>query len=421
MAGGVSKRFRPLSTPERPKQFLELYGKGSLLQQTVSRLSPRFLPGQIIVSTNTQYEPLVRLQLVGTGVHRVIPEPVTKNTAPCIALAAWLLARQDPSAILAVFPADHFIGREAVFSDAVGRALRTAAARRALLTIGCPVRSPSTEYGYIKRGRAIDASAAVPLYAADRFTEKPPLHLARAYHSGFDGTYLWNSGMFAWRVDVFLAELKRHLPAMRALLDDVRVRKGRIVQEDLERFFSRAEAISVDYGILERSRRVLALEADMEWSDMGSPEALKKLAQRRRVELNPEIASIVSLPPRRIRQPWGHELIWASTAHYLSKILVIKSGRRLSYQYHERKYESIHVLEGRVELEFERLGRRQTRRLKPGETFHIPPTMKHRMTALSDCHVLEVSTPHPEDVVRLEDVYGRAGLRSAPVNPSGKG
>ena len=101
-------------------------------------------------------------------------------------------------------------------------------------------------------------------------------------------------------------------------------------------------------------------------------------------------------------------MIWARTAHYLSKILVIKSGHRLSYQYHREKHESIHVLEGSVELEFEYLGQRQTRRLKAGETFHIPPAMKHRMTALSDCQVLEVSTPHPDDVVRLEDAYGRA-------------
>ena len=109
-------------------------------------------------------------------------------------------------------------------------------------------------------------------------------------------------------------------------------------------------------------------------------------------------------------------MIWASTAHYLSKILVIKAGHHLSYQYHREKHESIRVLEGSMELEFECLGQRQTRRLKSGDTFYIPPTMKHRMTALSDCQVLEVSTPHPDDVVRLEDAYGRVKVTESIQN-----
>jgi len=410
LAGGAGQRLRPLSTPERPKQFLEFYGTASLLQQTYARLRRCFASGRIMVATNTRHLALAQSQLPKLPPHCFIGEPVSKNTAPCIAVAAWLIARIDEEAVLGVFPSDHFIGQERAFQLALGRALEAAHVYQKLVTLGCTPTEPSTQYGYLKCGAAVDGERG-PLYAVERFKEKPHPEVAQTYYHG--GNYLWNSGMFVWRVDVFLNALARHLPRMMTLLERVRVRHGRPVAEDLRRFFAQAEGISVDYGILERSREVVVIAVDMGWSDLGSPEAVKQLARRGRIALNPEVARAVQPPPRRVDKPWGHELIWAQTDHYIGKILVIKRGHQLSYQSHRLKNESIYLLAGEMDLEFELSSQRTITRLKAGDAFHIPSKMKHRMTAVRDCKVCEVSTPFPDDVVRLEDAYGRAGAAGA--------
>ncbi len=408
MAGGEGRRLRPLSTPERPKQFLEFYGAASLLQQTYARLTAgrRFARDHIVVATNARHLALARSQLPRLPAHRFIGEPVSKNTAPCIAVAAWLIAQIDEKAVLGVFPSDHFIGQERAFQLALGRALEIANTKRQLVALGCKPTAPSTLYGYLKRGASIDGAPGSVCTVA-RFREKPHHDLALAFYRS--GEYLWNSGMFVWRVDVFLKELARHLPRLMALLERVRIRHGRLVAEDLKRFFTHAERISVDHGILERSREVAVVAVDMGWSDLGSPEAVKQLARTGRITLNPKLARAVQPPPRHVDKPWGHELIWAQTDHYLGKILVIKRGHQLSYQYHRLKHESIYLLAGEMDLEFELTGQRTITRLKAGDAFHIPSRMKHRMIAVKDCEVCEVSTPFPDDVVRLEDVYGRVG------------
>jgi len=223
--------------------------------------------------------------------------------------------------------------------------------------------------------------------------------------------------MFVWRADVLLREIKTFLPKIDQYLQKVPITNGRMRQQDVNRYFSQIESISIDYGVLERSKSVAVVEVDFHWSDLGSFAAIRQLVEEGRIRLNPELADTLPStvdgapkqpPSRRVMKPWGHELIWAYTPQYIGKLLYIKAPHRLSYQYHNVKEESIYLLDGQMEFEFEVSGKRSSVRLGPGDTFHIPSKMRHRMIAIKDCTVLEASTPYLKDVVRLEDAYGRS-------------
>lgn len=411
MAGGEGTRFAPLSTPERPKQFLHLVGDKMFIRQTFERALLLTSADRIYVATNVRYVDLVREHLPEVPAENIISEPVKKNTAPCILYACRFIQSRDPLAVVAVFPSDHVICHHGRFVEAVELAARIAAHAGKLVTLGITPAWPATEYGYIKASdRMLEGT---PLACeVERFVEKPNDEIARRYVA--EGGYYWNSGMFIWTASAILAEAAIHLTDLYGLLAEFTA-DGCF----RDRFFDKARSISIDYGILEKSGRTVVIPCDLGWSDVGTWEGLHRLSQGdgvviahaaakvMREQLGFTSAAKAGALPRRVDKPWGAEEIWAHTDDYVGKLLIINAPHRLSYQYHRIKEETIRVLEGVVDVECEKEGQRTIMRLNTGDLLHIPPRARHRFIAVEDCRILEVSTPYLGDVVRIEDDYGR--------------
>lgn len=268
MAGGRGTRFWPASRERLPKQFLPAAGSESLLTRTGRRLAP--LVGENVwVVTGAAHVGLAREQLPEVRAERVVGEPVGRNTAPCIALAAALVLHEDPDGVLLVAPADHWIGDEEAFRDAARTACAFARDRRGLVTFGVVPTSPETGYGYIEKGE----EAGGGVHRAAAFTEKPDAATARELLAG--GRHLWNSGIFAWRADVFLEELAAHRPAMAAACREMAAAPD--LAAALAGGYPGLESISVDFAVLEPSGNVFVLPAPFPWSDVGSWSALADL------------------------------------------------------------------------------------------------------------------------------------------------
>jgi mannose-1-phosphate guanylyltransferase len=269
MAGGRGTRFWPASREERPKQFLAVAGSDSLLTLTGRRLAPLSGAHAVWVVTNAAHVGLAADHLPEVPRDQIVGEPVGRNTAPCAALAAALVAREDPEGVVLLAPADHWIGDEDAFRAAVRVAADAARSERALVTFGVVPTGPETGYGYIEAGEA----AGDRVMRVVRFTEKPDRTTAEGFLAG--GRHYWNSGIFAWRADVFLEELGAHHPDM--------VEKCRRIADANDResalagLWNDLESISVDYAVLERSGRVLVVPAEFPWSDVGSWNALAGL------------------------------------------------------------------------------------------------------------------------------------------------
>jgi mannose-1-phosphate guanylyltransferase len=265
MAGGRGTRFWPASRERLPKQFLSVAGEESLLARTGRRLAP-LAGGNVWVVTGAAHAGLVREHLPELRRERIVGEPVGRNTAPCIALAAALVLREDPDGVLLVAPADHWIGDEDAFRAAAATACGFAAGRRGLVTFGIVPASPETGYGYIERGEAVGGG----VHRVVRFTEKPDEATARRFLAG--GRHLWNSGIFAWRADVFLEELAAQRPEMADAC------RAMAAAPDLDAALAAGypglESISVDYAVLEGSSNVHVLPGSFGWSDIGSWNAL---------------------------------------------------------------------------------------------------------------------------------------------------
>lgn len=275
MAGGNGERFWPASTPGRPKQFMDLTGTGTLIQQTVERVA-RVVPlPDIYVVTGEEHVDLAREQLPQLPPVNFIGEPAGRDTAPCIGLAAVWLERVDPNALMLVVPADHYIPDTERFAAAATAALEHAARTRGLITLGMRPDRPETGYGYIEPGEQV-AGGPHSLFRVSRFVEKPDRTRAEAYLA--DGRYLWNSGIFAWPVSTIRSEIARYLPDLHAGLEQLAAAGDhRAMAERLPELFPRLPRTSIDYGVLERSDRVLVLPGDFRWDDLGSWTALARL------------------------------------------------------------------------------------------------------------------------------------------------
>jgi mannose-1-phosphate guanylyltransferase len=262
MAGGRGTRFWPASRESRPKQFLAVGGEDSLLRLTGKRLLPLSGPERTWVVTNAAHVALAREHLPELPAERIVGEPVGRNTAPCIALSAALVLREDPDGVLLVAPADHWIGDEEEFRRAARLAADAAEAERALVTFGIRPTSPDTGYGYIEAGKAVSSE----LFRVAHFREKPDRPTAEKFLAS--GRHYWNSGIFAWRADVFLEELAKHHPDMAA---GCRTIAGAAdPAAELAAVYPGLTSISVDYAVLEKAREVLMVAAKFPWSDVGS-------------------------------------------------------------------------------------------------------------------------------------------------------
>ena len=273
LAGGYGTRFWPASRRACPKQFLALTGKESLLQQTYRRLLRLFPPSRIYVVGNAEHRRLLQQQLPRVPPGRLLLEPMGRNTAAAIALAAQHIRRTvRGDAILGVFPADHAIRDERRFVRIARAALAAAASEDAMVVLGIPPTHAHTGYGYIERGTARGRISGQQVFIARRFTEKPNARTAARYLRS--GRYYWNSGMFFWRLGAFHALLRRHLPATHAVMQQLAPGiGGRNYAARLGQLYRGLENISVDYALAEpATARGLGrmIPADMGWSDLGS-------------------------------------------------------------------------------------------------------------------------------------------------------
>ena len=276
LAGGRGTRFWPLSRKRRAKQLLALDGKRTMLQQTVSRLLPLAPARRFWIITNEELRPAILRQVAKVPKGQILAEPVGRNTAPAIGLAAFVLRRQDPEGVLGLFPSDHVIGDERRYRETIERGVEIAAAGENIVVLGIQPTRPETGYGYIEAGAPLDAHAV----RVRRFTEKPDAQRALEFLAA--GNYYWNSGMFLWRAQTLAQALHEHLPDTAALLERIAAAFGtRGFEGTFRRLYPKCENMSIDYAVLEpRSAKggdasnIFCLPASFGWNDLGSWTAL---------------------------------------------------------------------------------------------------------------------------------------------------
>ncbi|NPV70527.1 MAG: NTP transferase domain-containing protein [Firmicutes bacterium] len=497
MAGGSGERFWPLSRTDRPKQFLNFFGEATLLQEAVRRARLITPPGNVFIVTGRAHFALVRQQVPGVPQGNVICEPVGRDTAPCIAIAAARIRAVDPDGVMVVLPSDHFIRDDDGFTGTIRAAIQTAKDTGGLVTIGIRPTRPETGYGYIQLSEAAGEAAREPAAGAgggasaaahpirvERFVEKPLLERAREYLAS--GRYLWNSGMFVWTVGAIRGAIEECIPEIAAGIRPVEEAIGGgdgDVEAAMASCFPSLRKVSIDYGVMERATNVWVVPASFEWDDVGSwtalervlslddagnqvtgnalpvsttnsiigshatgrlvatfgldgavvvdtPDAVLVTTKDRAADLkellaemqarglgryqssSPEGAGKVALSDvcdalsgccRFVEKPWGREIWWSVTGQFAGKILQVKAGHSLSLQYHRKKHETMLFVEGEARMEID--GRQLD--VKPPRIVDLPPGVVHRVTAVTNVTFLEVSTADLDDIVRLEDSYGR--------------
>ena len=273
LAGGSGTRFWPRSRRAHAKQVLALDGERSMIQQSVERLKPLANPSRTWVITNEYLAHEIADQLSGVPAQQIIQEPVARNTAPACGLAAFLIERENPDAVLGVFPSDHVIGDEPRFLKAIQRGVELAAADDNIVVLGIEPTRPETGYGYIETGD--DTSDGGALHVR-RFTEKPNQNRAEEFVAA--GNYFWNSGMFLWSARTLANAVREHLPETAPLLESIAAAYGTPkFKEVFHQLYPKCENISVDYAVLEpRSAkgehlsRLFCLPAEFAWNDLGS-------------------------------------------------------------------------------------------------------------------------------------------------------
>jgi mannose-1-phosphate guanylyltransferase len=276
LAGGRGTRFWPLSRKRRAKQLLALDGKQTMIQQTVARLLPLAPVGRFWVITNNDLKRELARQLPRLDRHQIIAEPVGRNTAPAIGLAAFLLLRPDPDSIIGLFPSDHVIADEARFRTVLERGIDIAAAGENIVVLGIRPSRPETGYGYIEAGSRYQTDSL----RVRRFTEKPDAERAAAFLAA--GNYFWNSGMFLWSARTLANALREHLPDTAGILEKIAATYGTAKFAAIfRRLYPECENISIDYAVLEprsskgeQASRIFCLPADFGWNDLGSWTAL---------------------------------------------------------------------------------------------------------------------------------------------------
>lgn len=462
LSGGAGTRLWPLSRRQVPKQLLPLASARTMLQETVARVSGPGHAAPVVVCGNDQrFAVAEQVRALGTAA-RVVLEPMGRNTAPAVAVAALLVAESDPSDQLLVLPADHVITDVPAFHDAIAVAQRAAQAGM-LCTFGIAPTAPATGYGYIRRGPPIDGIDGC--HAVAQFVEKPPAERARAMLDA--GGHSWNGGIFLFGAGAFLDELERLQPAIleacRAALEAAR-RDEDFIRLD-EAAFAASPSISIDYAVMEHTQRAAVVPVSMGWSDVGSWAALWDLAERDASGTSrlgdtlthdtegcylrsegPLIAAAgirdlvvvatrdaVLVTPRSraqdvkalvdqlaeagrsehiwhpvVDRPWGSFYGVDAGEGYQVKRIVVKPGARLSLQKHAHRAEHWVVAAGRARVTRDA----EVVDLEPGAHTFIEVGVVHRLENIGagDLVLVEVqlgSYLGEDDIVRLEDAYGR--------------
>lgn len=280
MAGGVGSRFWPMSTADRPKQFIDVLGVGkSLLQLTYQRFANICPPENIWVVTNRRYAGLVKEQLPEVLEGNILLEPCRRNTAPCIAYVSWKIKSKDPKANVVVTPSDHIVTDEAEFRRVIGLCLRFTADSDAIVTLGMKPNRPETGYGYIKADLTMSSLRQRELFRVDKFREKPNLETAMQYIKEKD--YFWNAGIFIWSVSTIVNAFRVYQPAISKIFENMLPYYGTTREQELiDKFYPECENISVDYAIMEKAEEIFVCPADFGWSDLGTWGSLQMHTKR---------------------------------------------------------------------------------------------------------------------------------------------
>ncbi|TMJ01492.1 MAG: mannose-1-phosphate guanylyltransferase/mannose-6-phosphate isomerase [Alphaproteobacteria bacterium] len=463
MCGGAGTRLWPISRESMPKQFVPLVGDRSTFQQALERVTDRELFARPIIITNADFRFVVAEQLRELGIEAdIVLEPARRDSGAAVAVAAALAAQREPDATVLVLAADHVVRKPAEFVSACREAAAAAAAGR-IVTFGIRPSAPSTSYGYIRPGARLNGAAVL---AVDAFVEKPDAATAMRYVAD---NYLWNSGNFMFRADVMLDEITRFEPAIaeaaRAAVAEMKRDLDflRLAPEP----FMRAPRKSIDYAVMERTKLAAVVPADMGWSDVGSWDAVwENLSQDEHgnavsgtavvlesrdslvrsddsvltavvgvdnvvVVVTGDAVLVVSrdkadrvktlvealktqnrreaIEHRRIYRPWGYYQGVDNGARYQVKRIVVKSGARLSLQKHFHRAEHWVVVKGTAEVTIGEA----VRTIHENESVYIPIGSVHCLAnpGKIPLELIEVQVGSylgEDDIVRLDDVYGRA-------------
>lgn len=274
MAGGIGSRFWPMSTPEYPKQFIDVMGVGkSLIQLTVERFKGICPKENFWVVTSEKYVDIVKEQLPQIPAQHILAEPEARNTAPCIAYACWKIRKEFPQANIVVTPSDALVIDTAEFARCIAVALEKTADSQAIVTLGMMPTRPETGYGYIAAQGEADAKGICEVEA---FKEKPDVETAKGYLAA--GNYFWNAGIFVWNVDTITNAIRRYAPQIAGVMDELEPALFTDREaEELKQLFPTCEKISIDYAVMEKAEDIFVLPAEFGWSDLGSWGSLRTL------------------------------------------------------------------------------------------------------------------------------------------------
>lgn len=262
MAGGIGSRFWPISTPEYPKQFIDILGCGrSLIQLTADRFASICSSDNFWVVTNAAYVDIVKKQLPNIPAHHILAEPEARNTAPCIAWACWTIQQECPEANIVVTPADAVVMNSIEFQNVIKESLKFTEKNQSIVTIGIKPSRPETGYGYVELADSVQGE----IHRVSAFKEKPNLELAKYYLK--QGNYLWNAGIFVWNVQTIIHSISLYNPGIASKMDEI------IASGNIEKIFPQCEKISIDYAVMEPAAAdgiVFTHPADFGWSDLGN-------------------------------------------------------------------------------------------------------------------------------------------------------
>ncbi|MCQ2147883.1 MAG: mannose-1-phosphate guanylyltransferase, partial [Bacteroidales bacterium] len=271
MAGGIGSRLWPISTPEMPKQFIDVLGVGkSLIQLTVDRFLPVCDKANFWVVTSAKYVDIVKAQLHDIPEDQILAEPVARNTAPCIAYACWKISKKYPDANIVVTPADALVLKTEKFADVISKALAETDGSSKIVTVGINPTRPETGYGYI----CSTSTEQDRVVKVEEFKEKPNLETAKKYVAA--GNYFWNAGIFVWNVNTITSQLREHAPQIAGVMD--KLSESFYTENEpaaLAELFPTCDKISIDYAVMEKSKDIYVVASDLGWSDLGSWGSIK--------------------------------------------------------------------------------------------------------------------------------------------------
>lgn len=277
MAGGIGSRFWPMSTPQHPKQFIDITGCGrTMIQQTFDRFDGIVDINHVWVVTSAHYKTLVEEQLHGINPQHILLEPCMRNTAPCVAYVSWKILKEDCEALVVVAPSDHLVLNVAAFQEYIKKGFEFVANGNRIVTLGMTPTRPETGYGYIEQGAPVNSDAGINeyscsggIYKLKSFREKPDLKTAIEYIQR--GGFTWNSGMFMWSAKTIVNELRVYAPQIAGVMDEIQpLMLTEKEQEKVNELFPTCEKISIDYAIMEKTSLAYVMPAEFGWSDLGT-------------------------------------------------------------------------------------------------------------------------------------------------------